>query len=204
MEGGPPTGPAPNPRRPATAAAAAAVWGHPALCRWVKRPCAAPLEFGGISDAAGLPGQYVGEAARPANPSPCAPSAAARGPLPAGCGCPYSWAPGCRLCDWGDSWLQQAYASLLPKPGVPVRLSPIRPLKVAFCIPHHNVTGGLKMLLEQVNGSEQQICWMCMVSAVQCRVCGALQQQQEMAAVPSEHDRVVSHRRTFVLIYLVP
>ncbi|PRW45111.1 glycosyl transferase group 1 [Chlorella sorokiniana] len=68
----------------------------------------------------------------------------------AGCGCPYSWAPGCRLCDWGDSWLQQAYASLLPKPGAPVRLSPIRPLKVAFCIPHHNVTGGLKMLLEQM------------------------------------------------------
>lgn len=87
---------------------------------------------------------------------------------------------------------------------MPVRLSPIRPLKVAFCIPHHNVTGGLKMLLEQVNGGEQQICWLWMVSAVQCSVSGALQPQQEMAAVPSGRDCVVSRRCTFVLIYLVP
>lgn len=81
---------------------------------------------------------------------------AAAVPPPTGCGCPYSWAPGCRLCDWGDSWVQQAHTSMLPKPGAPVRLSPIRPLKVAFCIPHHNVTGGLKMLLEQVGGRTEE------------------------------------------------
>ncbi|KAL4448235.1 hypothetical protein ABPG75_005454 [Micractinium tetrahymenae] len=66
-----------------------------------------------------------------------------------GCGCPYNWAPGCRLCDWGDSWLAQAHRSMAPQPGQ-VHLAPIRKLKVGFCIPHANVTGGLKMLLEQM------------------------------------------------------
>ncbi len=158
MEGGPPTGPAPGgTRRAAAAAAAAAIRSHTALCRWVTAhqelccslcyflcctvlPCSTPASLGL---------QPPGTARRLPTPPP----------LPhVGCGCPYSWAPGCRLCDWGDSWLQQAHASLLPKPGAPVRLSPIRPLKVAFCIPHHNVTGGLKMLLEQVNGGEEQRC----------------------------------------------
>lgn len=66
-----------------------------------------------------------------------------------GCGCPYNWAAGCRLCDWGDSWVQQAYQSMAPQPGQ-AHLAPIRKLKVGFCIPHANVTGGLKMMLEQM------------------------------------------------------
>lgn len=41
---------------------------------------------------------------------------------------------------------------MAPRPGQ-VRLAPIRKLKVGFCIPHANVTGGLKMLLEQVRGA---------------------------------------------------
>ncbi|KAI3426406.1 hypothetical protein D9Q98_008776 [Chlorella vulgaris] len=69
----------------------------------------------------------------------------------AGCGCP-SFAPGCRLCDWGDSWLRQAYTRLGRDPveGQLVRLTPNRTLKIAFCLPHANVTGGLKILLEQM------------------------------------------------------
>jgi acetolactate synthase regulatory subunit len=31
-----------------------------------------------------------------------------------------------------------------------VRLTPNRTLKIAFCLPHANVTGGLKILLEQM------------------------------------------------------
>ncbi|PSC70858.1 glycosyl transferase group 1 [Micractinium conductrix] len=38
---------------------------------------------------------------------------------------------------------------MAPPPGQ-ARLAPIRKLKVAFCIPHSCVTGGLKMLLEQI------------------------------------------------------
>ena len=117
--------------------------------------------------------------ALPPTPSPALP------PPPPGCGCPYTWAPGCRLCDWGDSWLQQAHASLLPKPGAPMQLAPIRPLKVAFCIPHHNVTGGLKMLLEQVGllpaaCEGPPCCWCCAIACGQRQRC----QHRGTAATP--------------------
>jgi hypothetical protein len=83
------------------------------------------------------------------------------GPRPCcspGCGCPYSWAAGCRLCDWGDSWLQQAHSRLSPAPECGGggdgadggRLAPARKLKVAYCLPHAAVTGGLKILLEHM------------------------------------------------------
>ena len=39
---------------------------------------------------------------------------------------------------------------MVPQPGATTRLAPNRKLKVAYCVPHANVTGGLKMLLEQV------------------------------------------------------
>ena len=47
--------------------------------------------------------------------------------------------------------MRAAHARMAPPPGQ-ARLAPIRKLKVAFCIPHSCVTGGLKMLLEQVGG----------------------------------------------------
>lgn len=45
--------------------------------------------------------------------------------------------------------MQQALSSMAPQRGQ-AHLAPIRKLKVGFCIPHANVTGGLKMLLEKV------------------------------------------------------
>jgi hypothetical protein len=42
---------------------------------------------------------------------------------------------------------------MVPQPGATTRLAPNRKLKVAYCVPHANVTGGLKMLLEQVRAA---------------------------------------------------
>ena len=41
--------------------------------------------------------------------------------------------------------MQQAHSKLLA-----AQMLPIRKLKIAYCLPHHNVTGGLKMMLQQV------------------------------------------------------
>ncbi|GAB4817162.1 hypothetical protein N2152v2_004208 [Parachlorella kessleri] len=62
-----------------------------------------------------------------------------------GCGCPLGWVPGCRACDLVDSFLQQAFLGV--RNGL---LTPLRKLRVLFCLPHHNITGGMKMLLEQI------------------------------------------------------
>ena len=115
--------------------------------------CACSYGRPACQGAAAAAAAAAAEAAAPAAANAATPTLPHPPPLPprpAGCGCPYNWAPGCRLCDWGDSWVQQAHASLAPRPGEKVRLTPIRRLKVAFCLPHALVTGGLKMLLEQM------------------------------------------------------
>lgn len=66
-----------------------------------------------------------------------------------GCGCPYSWAAGCRLCDWGDTQVVRAHEAMAA-PGRQPRLAPIRPLRIGYALPHANITGGLKQLLEHI------------------------------------------------------
>jgi hypothetical protein len=53
-----------------------------------------------------------------------------------GCGCPANWTPGTRAADLVDSLVQKCtglYAGRL--------LTPSRRLRVAYMLPHHNITG---------------------------------------------------------------
>ena len=63
-----------------------------------------------------------------------------------GCGCPPSWQPGqARICDVVDLLVQNAF--LAYQKGT---LAPTRILRVAYMLPHHNVTGGMKCLVEHI------------------------------------------------------
>lgn len=52
-----------------------------------------------------------------------------------GCGCPAPTTSGQRAADLVDVLLQRSYN------GYKSRWEPVRPLKVAYMLPHHNVTG---------------------------------------------------------------
>uniref|UniRef100_A0A061SAC2 Group 1 glycosyl transferase n=1 Tax=Tetraselmis sp. GSL018 TaxID=582737 RepID=A0A061SAC2_9CHLO len=62
-----------------------------------------------------------------------------------GCGCPSSWQQGERLADLLDSEIVSAFADMHRG-----RVLPARPLSVAYMLPHHNVTGGMKCLVEHI------------------------------------------------------
>ena len=67
----------------------------------------------------------------------------------AGCGCPPGGAGcppgGLRLCDLADLRVQSAHGQVASG-----ALQRSRPLRLAFALPHHNITGGMKMLCEQI------------------------------------------------------
>lgn len=77
-----------------------------------------------------------------------------RHPPPAGCGCPPGGARGergQRLCDVADARIQEEHGRLVARLGPgPQAERAGRPLHVAFVLPHHGITGGMKMLCEQV------------------------------------------------------
>ena len=52
------------------------------------------------------------------------------------CGCPDKWRRGTRAADVVDLILQKAVAAFQQR-----KLLPTRPLRVAYMLPHHNVTG---------------------------------------------------------------
>lgn len=62
-----------------------------------------------------------------------------------GCNCPVSWTPGARVCDRVDALVSRSHQLFLAK-----RISPNRPLRVCYMLPHHNITGGMKCLVEHV------------------------------------------------------
>eukprot|EP00878_Enallax_costatus_P011278 GHUV01011775.1.p1 GENE.GHUV01011775.1~~GHUV01011775.1.p1 ORF type:complete len:183 (+),score=26.03 GHUV01011775.1:240-788(+) len=62
-----------------------------------------------------------------------------------GCGCPPSWTPGTRVCDRVDALVKRSHEMFIAK-----RISPSRPLRVCYMLPHHNITGGMKCLVEHI------------------------------------------------------
>lgn len=62
-----------------------------------------------------------------------------------GCGCPENWSKATRPADLVDVLLQQAFNRY--QEGM---LIPCRHLVIAYMLPHHNVTGGMKCLVEHV------------------------------------------------------
>ena len=62
-----------------------------------------------------------------------------------GCGCPSGWRTHRRLADAVDSQLQAAVKAMQSG-----RVVPSRKLNVAYMLPHHNVTGGMKCLVEHI------------------------------------------------------
>eukprot|EP00803_Ostreobium_quekettii_P011145 evm.model.scf_71.8 EVM.evm.TU.scf_71.8 scf_71:108681-110204(+) len=62
-----------------------------------------------------------------------------------GCGCPQGWQRGSRVADVVDVLFQQCHALFANK-----LLRVLRPLRVAYMLPHHNVTGGMKCLVEHI------------------------------------------------------
>jgi hypothetical protein len=52
-----------------------------------------------------------------------------------GCGCPRQWRAGTRPADFVDLLVYHSYA------GYRKRWAPVRPLNIAYMLPHHNVTG---------------------------------------------------------------
>lgn len=94
------------------------------------------------------------EAAAPAAAAPAAGDDAggARKILPfvdtlhyVGCGCPPSWQQGARIADQVDALVQRSHKMFMAK-----LISPNRPLRVCYMLPHHNITGGMKCLVEHV------------------------------------------------------
>lgn len=62
-----------------------------------------------------------------------------------GCGCPFEWKSGERVADLVDLLVGRCYELYQHK-----LLTPNRPLRVAYMLPHHNITGGMKCLVEHV------------------------------------------------------
>ena len=62
-----------------------------------------------------------------------------------GCGCPPNWRSACRLADSVDSEVLAAFAEVLSE-----KVLPARTLTVVYMLPHHNVTGGMKCLVEHI------------------------------------------------------
>ena len=62
-----------------------------------------------------------------------------------GCGCPPNWTRGNRVCDLVDVLFTHCHKLFTAK-----LLSPMRPLRVAYMLPHHNITGGMKCLIEHL------------------------------------------------------
>lgn len=62
------------------------------------------------------------------------------------CGCPHDWQPGqLRICDHVDLLVQNAFLAFQKG-----SLAPTRKLRIAYMLPHHNVTGGMKCLVEHI------------------------------------------------------
>lgn len=62
-----------------------------------------------------------------------------------GCGCPASWTAGSRMCDLVDLVFHHCHTLFQRK-----MLPPVRPLRVVYMLPHHNITGGMKCLVEHI------------------------------------------------------
>ena len=63
----------------------------------------------------------------------------------ASCGCPHNWQNTTRAADVVDILVQKAFQAYQEG-----RLAATRPLRVLYFLPHHNVTGGMKCLVEHV------------------------------------------------------
>ena len=63
----------------------------------------------------------------------------------ASCGCPHNWQNRTRAADVVDILVQKAFQAYQEG-----RLAATRPLRVLYFLPHHNVTGGMKCLVEHV------------------------------------------------------
>ena len=61
------------------------------------------------------------------------------------CGCPPNWQNTTRAADVVDILVQKAFQAYQEG-----RLAATRPLRVLYFLPHHNVTGGMKCLVEHV------------------------------------------------------
>eukprot|EP00210_Caulerpa_lentillifera_P003532 g3369.t1 len=68
-----------------------------------------------------------------------------------GCGCPSIWTRGNRVCDLVDVLFTHCHELYTSK-----WLSPMRPLRVAYMLPHHNITGGMKCLVEHLRLLKQR------------------------------------------------
>lgn len=62
-----------------------------------------------------------------------------------GCSCPVGWQPGSRVADQVDKLVSKAHG--LYQQGL---IAPQRKLRVCYMLPHHNITGGMKCLVEHV------------------------------------------------------
>lgn len=62
-----------------------------------------------------------------------------------GCSCPLSWQKGSRVADQVDKLVRKAHA--LIEQGL---IAPQRRLRVCYMLPHHNITGGMKCLVEHI------------------------------------------------------
>lgn len=61
------------------------------------------------------------------------------------CGCPPGWQNSTRAADVVDILVQKAFQAYQEG-----RLAATRPLRILYFLPHHNVTGGMKCLVEHV------------------------------------------------------
>lgn len=62
-----------------------------------------------------------------------------------GCTCPAGWQAGSRVADQVDSLVGRAHS--LYQQGL---VAPQRKLRVCYMLPHHNITGGMKCLVEHI------------------------------------------------------
>lgn len=62
-----------------------------------------------------------------------------------GCSCPGGWQRGSRVADQVDKLVAKAHG--LYQQGL---IAPQRKLRVCYMLPHHNITGGMKCLVEHV------------------------------------------------------
>jgi len=62
-----------------------------------------------------------------------------------GCSCPSGWQPGSRVADRVDELVAKAHG--LYQQGL---IAPQRKLRVCYMLPHHNITGGMKCLVEHI------------------------------------------------------
>jgi hypothetical protein len=62
-----------------------------------------------------------------------------------GCTCPVRWQQGSRVADQVDKLVAKAHG--LYQQGL---IAPQRQLRVCYMLPHHNITGGMKCLVEHI------------------------------------------------------